>query len=195
MDFKHPDLQKLEDYLVQLKLFTQAEVDEFITYCKPMQLKRNEYLIESGTVCEIVVFVADGFLRSYFIDRKGEEVTYCFTFPGTFTTAYSSFITGLPAEESIQAVSETRLVAINKNILRDLAGRSFSWQMFQRISAEQQYIAMEQRIFSLQKLDALMRYRQLLSEKPEYVKLIPLRYLSSYLGITQRHLSRIRRMI
>lgn len=195
MNFKDQDFQKLEDHLARWKLFSREEIAEFISHCTLMQLKKDEYVIQSGTTCETVVFVADGVLRSYFIDRKGEEVTYCFTFPDTFTTAYSSYITGRPAEESIQAISETRLICINKNTLRRLGDKSSSWLMFQKISAEQQYIELERRIFSLQKLDALMRYQQLLHEKPEYVKFIPLRYLSSYLGITQRHLSRIRRMV
>ncbi len=35
----------------------------------------------------------------------------------------------------------------------------------------------------------------LLTNHPEYIQQIPLQYLASYLGITQRHLSRIRKEI
>ncbi|MNT99762.1 hypothetical protein D3C72_2426980 [compost metagenome] len=58
--------------------------------------------------------------------------------------------------------------------------------------AEQQYLELEKRIFQLQKETALQRYTVLLRDQPEFVQQIPLQYLASYLGITQRHLSRIR---
>jgi len=51
---------------------------------------------------------------------------------------------------------------------------------------------MEKRIFLLQKESAETKYQDLLKHHPEYLNLIPLNYLASYLGITQRHLSRIR---
>jgi hypothetical protein len=58
--------------------------------------------------------------------------------------------------------------------------------------AEQQYIELERRFFQFQKNTAAQRYKELLINQPEYVQNIPLQYLASYLGITQRHLSRIR---
>jgi hypothetical protein len=61
--------------------------------------------------------------------------------------------------------------------------------------AEQEYIKMEKRIFILQKESAEKRYEDLLNNQPLYLQLIPLSYLSSYLGITQRHLSRVRKLI
>jgi CRP-like cAMP-binding protein len=54
---------------------------------------------------------------------------------------------------------------------------------------------MEKRIFLLQKESAEKRYEDLLTNQPTYLPLIPLNYLSSYLGITQRHLSRIRKSL
>ena len=70
-----------------------------------------------------------------------------------------------------------------------------NWIKFLKIVAEQQYIELEKRIFQLQKNNAFERYSDLLKNHPEYLQNIPLQYLASYLGITQRHLSRIRREI
>ena len=63
---------------------------------------------------------------------------------------------------------------------------------FMRIMAEQAYVEQEARIFRLQRSSAQERYNKLLAEQPDYLQQIPLRYLASYLGVTQRHLSRIR---
>ena len=64
-----------------------------------------------------------------------------------------------------------------------------------RIIAEMQYINLEQRILSFQKLTGKERYETLFKNHPNYIQLIPLQYLASFLGVTPRHLSRIRKAI
>ena len=61
--------------------------------------------------------------------------------------------------------------------------------------AEQEYINLEKRIFVLQRESAENRYKSLLQTHPHYLNSIPLSYIASYLGITQRHLSRIRKTV
>ena len=80
-----------------------------------------------------------------------------------------------------------------KHKIDNLALKNQNWVRFLKIVAEQQYIELEKRIFQLQKNNALQRYADLIKNQPEYIQNIPLQYLASYLGITQRHLSRIRR--
>jgi hypothetical protein len=46
--------------------------------------------------------------------------------------------------------------------------------------------------FDLITLNAEQRYQKLLEEEPELLQRIPLQYLASILGVTPRHLSRIR---
>ena len=82
---------------------------------------------------------------------------------------------------------------IPKEKIESLGESSINWMKFQKIIAELQYIELENRIFLLQKEKASLRYEVLLKSHPEFIKHIPLNYLASYLGITQRHLSRLRK--
>lgn len=68
-----------------------------------------------------------------------------------------------------------------------------NWIKFFKNVAELEYVNLEKRLFLLQRESAEKRYQDLLENQPEYLKLIPLHYLASYLGVTQRHLSRIRK--
>jgi len=74
-----------------------------------------------------------------------------------------------------------------------LIQQNTNWTYFLKTIAEQQYIELEKRIFQLQKSDAKKRYSDLMSNQPEYIQKISLKHLASYLGISQRHLSRIRK--
>jgi hypothetical protein len=50
-------------------------------------------------------------------------------------------------------------------------------------------------MISFQKLSGAQRYEELYKNHQKYLQLIPLQYLASYLGVTPRHLSRIRKAV
>lgn len=180
-------------FLKSFNILTDIEIDDFIQLSTYKLFKKSEYFIKEGETCKQVAFVLSGSLRSYYISDKAEEITYCITFPNNLMTAYSSFLTEKPTQENIQAVTPTELLIIQKEKIEKLVQQNSNWIYFLKTIAEQQYIELEKRIFQLQKSDAAKRYADLIKNQPEYIQKIPLQYLASYLGITQRHLSRIRK--
>ena len=185
----------MRSYFKSFNILTEDEIEDFIELSATRNLKKADYFIQEGETCKDVAFVLSGTLRSYYVTDKGEEITYCIIFPNNLITAYSSFITGQSTPENIQAISAVELMVVRKDTIDDLALKNPNWVKFLKVVAEQQYVELEKRIFQLQKSNAAQRYSDLLKNQPAYVQHIPLQYLSSYLGITQRHLSRIRKEI
>ncbi|MEL6844278.1 MAG: Crp/Fnr family transcriptional regulator, partial [Bacteroidota bacterium] len=130
--------------------------------------------------------------RIHYHTSQGEETTYCFTFTGQLLSAYSSFISGEPTKENIEALQSTELWVLPKLALDQMSEADNRWTILGKWIAEQNYIELERRVFMLQKEKAEERYADLLRSHPEFVQDIPLQYLASYLGISPRHLSRIR---
>jgi CRP-like cAMP-binding protein len=186
-------LPSFKHYLASFNILTGIEIDNLIKIASHKVLKKSDYFIIEGEICKQVAFVLSGSLRSFYISDKDEEITYCITFPNSLMTAYSSYLTSQPTQENIQAITETQLLIIQKSKFEALVQQNPSWINFIKIIAEQQYIELEKRIFQLQKSDAKKRYADLMKNQPEYIQHIPLQYLASYLGISQRHLSRIRK--
>lgn len=183
----------LKLYLKSFNIITDKEIDSLLQVTTVKNYNKSDYFIKEEETCKHVSFVLSGIFRSYYISDKGEEITYCITFPNNFMTAYSSYLLAEPSKEIIQAITPAEILLIQKKDIEILTQRSPNWNIFLKIMAEQQYIALEQKIFQLQKSDASKRYTNLINNHPEYVQKIPLQYLASYLGITQRHLSRIRK--
>lgn len=183
----------LKHFLQSFNILTDSEIDAFLKLMTHKSLKKTEYFIKEGDICKQIAFVLTGSLRSYYISDKDEEITYCITFPNSLMTAYSSFLTAQPTMENIQAITKTELLIIPKDKFEKLVQKNSNWVYFLKTIAEQQYIELEKRIFQLQKGDATKRYADLMKNQPEYVQKIPLKYLATYLGISQRHLSRIRK--
>jgi CRP-like cAMP-binding protein len=185
----------MRNYLKSFNVLSNDEIDFFkdkVTYKK---LGKGDFFIQEGKTCKEVAFVITGLFRSFYYSTSEEEVTYCFTFSNSFVSAYSSFLSQTKTAENIQALTDVELFTISRSEILKLEKSSRSWLKFFKLIAEQEYIKMEKRVFILQKESAEKRYEDLLANQPEYLQLIPLSYLSSYLGITQRHLSRIRKAI
>lgn len=179
-------------YLFQLTAEESVFLSDFVV---SRQLKKGAFLVKENQVCKEVVFVKSGVLRSFFTTTKEEEITNCFTFENEFMTAFSSFITQTPTDENIQAITDCELQIIDKNAVEALFKSSFRWADIGRKIAENEVVNLHNRIASLQKKSAIERYEALFTNHQKYIQHIPLVYLASYLGISPRHLSRIRQAV
>lgn len=159
------------------------------------KLKKGDYLIAENQICNEIVFVKSGILRSFFINSKDDEITNCFTFENEFMTAFSSFITQTPTDENIQAITDCELEVINKEAVEKLFSSSFRWAAIGRKIAENEVVNLHNRIASLQKKSSIERYEMLFINHQKYIQFIPQIYLASYLGISTRHLSRVRQAV
>ncbi|MCT4700089.1 Crp/Fnr family transcriptional regulator [Tenacibaculum haliotis] len=185
----------MKEYLKSFDILSDNEIDLFESKVVSKKVHKGDFFIKEGKICNEIAFVVSGMFRSYYYSSLEEEVTYCFTFSDSFVSAYSSFLSQTKTVENIQALTDVELYTISRKEILELENSSTNWLKFFKFIAEQEYIKMEKRIFILQKETAEKRYRDLLTNDPEYLQIIPLSYLSSYLGITQRHLSRIRKSI
>lgn len=173
-------------------ILTETDLNNIDSCIFERRLKKGEYLIQQDMVSDEIAYIKSGVLRSFYINDNGDEITNCITFEGELMSAYASFITQLPAEDSIQALFDTELIVIKKKDLEKLFEQSNEWQKIGRLLAEMQYVDLEKRIASFQKESGSQRYETMLKRYPNYIKYIPLRHLASFLGVTPRHLSRIR---
>lgn len=168
------------------------QLDDLITFRK---LKKGDLLLIENQVSNEVVFIKKGILRSYFFNHQGDEITNCFAFENEFMASFSSFITQEIAEENIQALADTELEVISRENLEKLYKSNNHWQEIGRKLTEMEYVRLQKRMISFQKLSGKQRYEELHQNHKIYLQLIPLQYLASYLGVTPRHLSRIRKSI
>ena len=187
--------KSIVDYLKQYNLFTDSEINEFISLATISTIKKGDFFIKQDEICTTLSFVNFGIFRSFYYSNNDEEITYCFTFPNTLLVAYSSFITQNKSEENLQALTDSEIISISKKELENLAESNNKWLNFLKIIAEKEYVELEKWIFNHQKSNAQKRYVDLIHSNPQIVQQIPLHYIASYLGITQRHLSRIRASI
>lgn len=183
----------MENYLNTFNLFTQEDIAELVALGTYKTIKKGDYFFRGDAVCQKVAFVYAGIFRHFYHLDSGEEITYCFTYQDNFVTAYSSFVSNKKTDEHIQALTDGSLFVIPKIEMERLINTKSNWMAFSRKIADKQYIKRENRILLLQKETAKIKYEYLLKHNPEYLQTIPLQHLASFIGVSPRHLSRLRK--
>ncbi len=180
------------NHLKSFKILKDNDINQLIKISKEKRIKKGDFLIQEGKFCKEISFVNSGFFHSFYLSRSQEQITYCLTFPSNFITAFSSYLSDQKTQICIQALTDANLTTILKKDLKDLIKSNPRVQRFFNLITEEYLIKLENRFFQLQKDDAKNRYETLVKRHPELIKTMPLKLLASYLGITPRHLSRIR---
>ena len=154
--------------------------------------KKGELLFKEGDIHQFVYFIKKGALRSYYINKEGKEVTYWFGFEGDIAASLGNFIQSNPSQENIELLEDVELLKIKRSDLMKLYESDLELANFGRRLAEQALLEMEEQILLTQFVDAKTRYTKLIERHPQILQRVKLGHISSYLGITQVTLSRIR---
>jgi len=162
---------------------------------KPLWVAKDTILEEAGKVPIHHNFIVSGFMRKYYVNDKGEEITVDLNNGPRFFTSYYSFVKQTTSEEYLQCITDCELLRITKADADSSAKTSYTQKdytikLFQQVQEEDR-----QRMNDLATLTAEQRYVKLMKESPNIIKHVPLKYIASYLGIKPESLSRIRREI
>ncbi|MGV3597694.1 MAG: Crp/Fnr family transcriptional regulator [Bacteroidota bacterium] len=167
---------------------SQAALSEII---EEKHYKRNTHLLKIGSVSHYMYFVNKGIARVYYV-VNGMDVTDYFAIDGQFIGGVDSLFSGKPSEKGIQLLEDSAVVSINYRQFEELCNRYHDIERVGRKMAIFAFLEGQQRIESIRFHEAKERYEVLNQKYPGLINRCPLKYIASYLGITQVSLSRIR---
>ena len=187
----HHPMQQLLSYLHTFQVLNQDSQAQLLAISTPLRLKKNDILQPIGHTCRTIYFVQKGIARIFYY-KDGIDITECFAAENQIIARVESLFTQRPSQKGIQIIEDAELVAINATVLFGLYDQYPGIERLFRKIFEQGYVDTVNRLESLQFYSAEERYTRLLEEMPELLQRVPLKYIASYLGITQVSLSRIR---
>ena len=165
-------------------------LDSFIL----IEFKKNDSVVEEGKVAKYLGFVESGMFQ-YYVMVDGEEKTTYINIENTFLASVSSFVRQQPAQENIRALTDGRLSLISRANLKKLVADIPGFKDFYIALLEYTVCGIDASRHDLIVLSGEERYAKMLREEPHLLHQIPLQYLASMLGVTPRHLSRIRNQV
>tara|TARA_B100000795_G_scaffold269834_1_gene260638 strand:+ start:4664 stop:5296 length:633 start_codon:yes stop_codon:yes gene_type:complete len=190
------DLKQIKAYLDQLATISNLDWDFFTSKLQRRVIQKKTIFLKLNDIENHISFIESGVVRLYIPKENPEkEITFGFSFKNQFISAYDSFLTQKPSAYQLQTLSETTLLSISYNDLQEVYKRTQMGNFIGRLTAERLFLIKSKREQNLLNLTAEERYIGLFKERPELLKVIPLKYISSYIGVTAQALSRIRRRI
>lgn len=160
----------------------------------PLTLSKNKRLVEENQVCSYFCFVESGILQ-HAISVEGEETTTYLALRNSVTSSLNSFLYGTPSRKSIKALVECQLWVIDFKSFQDLRTNNATFREFYHNLIEKQIILIDEYRIDLLTLTPEERYQKMWMTEPKLLQEVPLHYLASFLGISSRHMSRIRKNI
>jgi CRP-like cAMP-binding protein len=157
------------------------------------KIRKKQYLLQEGDVWKYHAFVAEGFLRTFSIDDKGNEHIMNFSPENHWSGDRASLSSGSPSEFCIEAIEDTSVVLITDQDFRQLCNQIPQLNALVNAIIQKSFIVSQDRIHANISLPAEEKYTYFLEKFPIIANRIPQHMIASYIGVTPETLTRIRR--
>ncbi|MFT7071204.1 Crp/Fnr family transcriptional regulator [Patiriisocius sp. Uisw_017] len=189
-------MQQIKTYLDQIATISKEDWGVFISKLKPQVIPKKSIFLKLNDIENTISFIEYGVVRLFIPkENQDKEITFGFSFKNQFISAYDSFLTQTPSAYQLQALTETSVLSITYSDLQDVYKTTQIGNLIGRLTAERLFLLKSKREQNLLNLTAEQRYVKLFKERPELLQVIPLKYISSYIGVTAQALSRIRKRV
>jgi CRP-like cAMP-binding protein len=185
--------QPLIDFFMAHISASTSSLEKIVSEFEEISLMKNEFFLQEGKISNEYLFLSEGFMRSFTLDTKGNEVTTYFHGKNKVVFEVSSFFMRIPSTESIQALTDSKGYVISFDTLNRLFHAMPEYREFGRAMLVKEFAAFKQRTLALINKSAEERYALLMQTNKEVFQYAPLKYIASFLGITDTSLSRIRK--
>ncbi|ANF49144.1 cyclic nucleotide-binding protein [Chryseobacterium glaciei] len=182
--------------LISLKVvLTDNDKELCKKYFEPVLFPKNRIIEHEDKIPKYLYFVVSGFMRLFYYNDLGDEVTTHINCPPGFLTSYTNFTSQTKSIENVECITACELLRITKIDLDFLIQNSLAFKDFSIWVFQQSITYNENRSKDLATLTAEQRYKKLTDNYPEIVHNVPLQYIASFLGMNPKSLSRIRKQM
>ncbi len=172
---------------------TKQQEEYLLSIIRTKKYSKNNYFLKPSQICSIIGYIDKGLVRIFNINPRGIETTNWLVTDDELVTEILSFINQEPTQEYIQCIEETTIVYISYQNLQDVCKIIPQMHIYIKLINEDLLVDVKKYILSNIHLSAEEKYKQLLQVHPKLIQKAPLKYIASFLGITDSTLSRVRR--
>jgi len=173
--------------------FNDIEIDEIFSKLTHKTFEKKDFLLKEGQICKNNFFLTSGLVRSFYIDKKGNEKITQFALENWWVTNMESYIKSVPSYSSIQAIEKTTVLIIDKIALEKLFKSFPKLEKYFRMITENMLIAIQRRNDIYLQMKSKDRYDNLIQNFPDFTQRVPQYMIASYLEITPEYLSELRK--
>lgn len=184
-------MESLRAIFTEVLGLNENHFEEFQKELHIKTLTKKEHLIQEGFVCDFIAIIISGTLRSYVQNNDG-EFNNDFYLENSFASAYTSFLTQMPTNCNIEALTDVKLYYITRNQFNALIEKDANFLKLAKYISDNYFIRKCKRETSFLKNSAAERLQMIRILYPGIEQKVPQYHIASYLGIKPESLSRIK---
>jgi len=183
-------------YLRDFASLNDNDINDSQPFWKSRKMNKGDFFNMQQMVCNDLGLIVKGIFRIYYHDPNTKEDKNIYFFSeNQFVVSFRSFVSRNPCWYFIEAMEDSEIFFISYKDLNSLYETHPNWGKFGRLLAESFFNLAQTRTEEFIFFSHEQRYNRLLKQHPDIVDRIPAYHISSYLGITNPSLSRIRKRI
>ncbi len=195
--FSDPTMNHFYDtlftYIAEILVLPESDKTLIRQLFRPAFFAKDTIIEPVGCIPQYHNFIVSGYMRNFHWDQHGNQITVDLNDGPRFFTSYFHFMTRTVSNENIQCITDCELLRINRDDVEIGASQGITQKDYTIQILNKLLEANKQRAHDMANLTAQERYCKFLTENPTIIHNVPLTYIASYLGITQRHMSRLRK--
>lgn len=176
-------------------LINAEQLNKIMNAHKKVIFKKGDYILKTGEIADGYLILESGLMRSFVHDYNGNDITTDFFSDYEIVIEVLSLFQRIPTQENIQALTECTCWKIEYDAFQELFHSIGGFSEWGRLWMTGRLFHFKQRSIEMVTVSAKDRYLRLIKEKPQIVLQSPLKYIASYLGVTDTSFSRIRKDI
>lgn len=184
--------EALDQFVSKYIRLTYEETEIFHSLLEYKKVKKKQFLLREGEICQFEAFILKGCIRTYYVDKSGTETILNFAVEGWWVSDLSSFSEQTPSTQNIETLEECELLVINfenKKILFDVIP---AFEKVFRILVQRSLGVMQQRFYATLTQTAEERYLAFIDKYPQVVQRVPQHQIARYIGVSPEFLSKVR---
>ncbi len=156
-------------------------------------IRKWQSILHDGEVWKINCFITSGCFRLYRFDKDGIDHTLRFGVENWWISDQESYNRSTPSVNNIEALAASTVIIWTKEKWEELMSTVPALKLFYERLLARGYETSQHRIYSLISSPPEDKYLEFQNTYPNVFNKVPLHMVASYLGISRKTLSRIRK--
>lgn len=189
------DLKQIKHYLKFFSDLDLSDIQDLMKIHRERHLLPGDCYIQEGSTAKRVAFIKKGLIRAYFINEKGEEISFLLRWENQFVASHDIIILNRPSRFVYEAMEACELLELDYEALQKVIAKNSKLEKYRKDFLLRMLSESLEHLESFVLLSPEERYLEFVKSKPNILNRVPNKYIASILGITPVSLSRIRKRI
>lgn len=184
--------ETIDTFVGKFITLSQEELEFFHSLLRVKKVRKKQFLLKEGEICDFEGFILTGCTRTYYLDKEGVETILLFAVEGWWVSDITSFAERKPSNLFIETIEDTELLTIDYSGKARLFERVPAFERMFRLLVQRSLGVLQQRFYASVSQTAEERYKAFLEKYPLVAQRVPQHQIARYIGVSPEFLSKVR---